>query len=46
MLHELLSILRTSDPLRAIGENFANMVTTTHEMTITAVPRSASSAIN
>lgn len=36
MLHELLRILRTSDPLRAIGENFANMVTTTHEMTITA----------
>ena len=36
MLHELLSILRTSDPLRAIGENFAKMVTTTHEMTITA----------
>lgn len=35
-MHELLSILRTSDPLRAIGENFAKMVTTTHEMTITA----------
>lgn len=36
MLNELLSILRTSDPLRAIGENFATMVTTTHEMTVTA----------
>ena len=36
MLLELLSIFRTNNPLRAIGDNFARMFTTTNEMTISA----------
>ena len=36
MLRELLSIFRTNDPLGAVGESFAKMFTTTHEMTVSA----------
>ena len=36
MLLELLSIFRTNNPLRAIGDNFAKMFTITNEMTISA----------
>lgn len=33
MLRELISILRTKDPLQAVGENFAQMLQLTYEMT-------------
>ncbi len=36
MLRELIAILRSSNPLRAIGDNFARMIQTTYEMTTTA----------
>ena len=36
MLLELISIFRTNNPLRAIGNNFAKMFTITNEMTISA----------
>ena len=36
MLLELLSIFRTNNPLRAIGDSFAKMFTITNEMTISA----------
>ena len=36
MLRELLSIFRTSDPLRAIGESFAEMFQLTRKMTVSA----------
>ena len=36
MLRELVSILRTNDPLRAIGENFSKMFTITREMMVAA----------
>jgi phosphate uptake regulator len=36
MLRELLSILRSTDPLRAMRDNFARMVQTAREMTIAA----------
>ena len=36
MLRELLSIFRTSDPLRAVGESFAKMLRLTNEMTVSA----------
>lgn len=36
MLRELISILRASNPLREIGENFSTMVNITLEMSITA----------
>ncbi len=36
MLRELLSIFRTYDPLRAMGQNFATMLTLAYEMTVSA----------
>ena len=36
MLRELLSIFRTSDPLRVIGESFAEMLQLTYQMTVSA----------
>jgi phosphate uptake regulator len=36
MLRELLTILRSSDPLRAMRDNFVRMLQLTHEMTLTA----------
>ena len=36
MLRELLSIFKTSNPLQAMGENFARMLTLTYEMTVEA----------
>ena len=36
MLRELLSIFKTSNPLQAMGENFARMLTLTYEMTAEA----------
>ena len=36
MLRELLSIFRTYDPLRAVGQNFATMLTLAYEMTVSA----------
>lgn len=36
MFKELLSVFRGSDPLRAMGENFSQMLTLTYEMTIAA----------
>lgn len=33
MLRELISILRTKDPLQAVGDNFAKMLQLTYEMT-------------
>ncbi len=36
MLRELISILRTKDPLQAVGENFAQMLHLTYEMTLVA----------
>ena len=36
MLSELLSIFKTSNPLQAMGENFARMLTLTYEMTVEA----------
>ena len=36
MLRELLSIFRTSDPLRAIGESFSEMFKLTRQMTVSA----------
>ena len=36
MLRELITILRSSDPLRAIRDNFARMLRITYEMTLTA----------
>ena len=36
MLRELLSIFRTYDPLRAMGQNFATMLTLACEMTVSA----------
>ena len=36
MLRELLSIFRTSDPLRAIGESFSEMFQLTRQMTVSA----------
>ena len=45
MLRELLSILRASDPLRDIGENFGSMLELTLEMNIAMVtPRVSGSA--
>ena len=36
MLRELLSIFKTSNPLQAMGENFARMLRVTNEMTLAA----------
>ncbi|MFQ5798090.1 MAG: PhoU domain-containing protein [Bacteroidota bacterium] len=36
MLRELLSILRSDNPLAAMGENFVRMIKLAHEMTFTA----------
>ena len=36
MLRELLSIFRTYDPLRAMGQNFSTMLTLAYEMTVSA----------
>jgi phosphate uptake regulator len=36
MFKELLSVFRSNDPLRAMGENFSAMLTLTHEMTVSA----------
>ena len=34
MLRELITILRSSDPLRAMRDNFARMLQITYEMTV------------
>jgi phosphate uptake regulator len=36
MFKELLTVFRSSDPLRAIGENFSEMLRLTYEMTVSA----------
>ena len=36
MFKELLSVFRTSDPLRAMGKNFSTMLTLSYEMTVSA----------
>lgn len=36
MLRQLIAILRSSDPLRAMGDNFARMLRITYEMTVAA----------
>ena len=36
MFKELLSVFRSSNPLRAMGKNFSEMLTLSYEMTLSA----------